>query len=324
VKVLGFALMVGTTRAERVAGQAVRCGSDRSRLTMTIIFNILSYVSILTLVALGLAIAFGMMDIVNLAHAEWVTIGAYALAVAQSLGGRDAFWIALVVAPATGAALGWMLECSVIRLLYKRPLDTLLATYAISLILQKVLELVFGTQPMLVYAPFNGTVTALGATYPAYRIFMIGVAVAVTAACWLVFSHTGFGTQLRAVIQQPAMAEAVGIDTRHLNRIAFAGGAALASLAGVLVAPLVSVESHLGTYYLGKAFFVIVLGGIGSIAGSVVGSVVIGTAETLFSYGVDPSLASALVLILSIVVIRFRPQGLIPGFSAAHQLMGKR
>jgi branched-chain amino acid transport system permease protein len=120
------------------------------------------------------------------------------------------------------------------------------------------------------------------------------------------------------------MAEAVGIDTRHLNRIAFAGGAALASLAGVLVAPLVSVESHLGTYYLGKAFFVIVLGGIGSIAGSVVGSVVIGTAETLFSYGVDPSLASALVLILSIVVIRFRPQGLIPGFSAAHQLMGKR
>jgi urea ABC transporter permease protein UrtB len=291
---------------------------------MTIIFNILSYVSILTLVALGLAIAFGMMDIVNLAHAEWVTIGAYALAVAQSLGGRDAFWIALVVAPATGAALGWMLECSVIRLLYKRPLDTLLATYAISLILQKVLELVFGTQPMLVYAPFNGTVTALGATYPAYRIFMIGVAVAVTAACWLVFSHTGFGTQLRAVIQQPAMAEAVGIDTRHLNRIAFAGGAALASLAGVLVAPLVSVESHLGTYYLGKAFFVIVLGGIGSIAGSVVGSVVIGTAETLFSYRVDPSLASALVLILSIVVIRFRPQGLIPGFSAAHQLLGKR
>ncbi|HEV3424556.1 MAG TPA: branched-chain amino acid ABC transporter permease [Paraburkholderia sp.] len=291
---------------------------------MIVILNILSYVSILTLVALGLAIAFGMMDIVNLAHAEWVTIGAYALAVAQSLGGRDAFWIALVVAPATGAALGWMLECSVIRLLYKRPLDTLLATYAISLILQKVLELVFGTQPMLVYAPFNGTVTALGATYPAYRIFMIGVAVAVTAACWLVFSHTGFGTQLRAVIQQPAMAEAVGIDTRHLNRIAFAGGAALASLAGVLVAPLVSVESHLGTYYLGKAFFVIVLGGIGSIAGSVVGSVVIGTAETLFSYGVDPSLASALVLILSIVVIRFRPQGLIPGFSAAHQLMGKR
>ena len=190
---------------------------------MTILLNILSYVSILALVALGLAIVFGMMDIVNLAHAEWVTIGAYTLAVAQSLGGRDAFWVALVVAPAIGAALGWVLECSVIRLLYKRPLDTLLATYAVSLILQKALELVFGTQPMLVYAPFNGAVMAFGATYPAYRIFMIGVAVAVTAGCWLVFSHTGFGTQLRAVIQHPAMAEAVGIDTRHLNRIAFAG-----------------------------------------------------------------------------------------------------
>jgi urea ABC transporter permease protein UrtB len=291
---------------------------------MTTILNILSYVSILVLVALGLAIVFGMMDIVNLAHAEWVTIGAYALSISQSIGGRDAFWIALVVAPAAGAVLGWLLECSVIRLLYKRPLDTLLATYAVSLILQKSLELVFGTQPMLVYAPFDGAVSMLGESYPAYRIFIIGVALTVTAGCWLVFSHTGFGTQLRAVIQHPAMAEATGINTRQLNRIAFAGGAALASLAGVLVAPMVSVESHLGVYYLSKAFFVIVLGGIGSIAGSLLGSAVIGTAETLFSYQVDPSFASALVLILSIVVIRFRPQGLLPGFSAAHQLLGKR
>jgi branched-subunit amino acid ABC-type transport system permease component len=188
---------------------------------------------------------------------------------------------------------------------------------------QKVLELVFGTQPMPVYAPFDGAIPVFGESYPAYRIFMIGVAFAVTAGCWLTFSRTRFGTQLRAVIQHPAMAEAAGIDTRRLNRIAFSGGAALASLAGVLVAPMVSVESHLGVSYLGKAFFVIVLGGIGSIAGSLLGSAVIGTAETLFSYQVDPSLASALVLILSIIVIRFRPQGLLPGFSAAHQLLGK-
>ena len=113
---------------------------------MIAILNILSYVSILALVAVGLAIVFGMMDIVNLAHAEWVTIGAYTLAVAQSFGGREAFWFALLVAPAVGAALGWCLERSVIRLLYDRPLDTLLATYAVSLIVQKTLERVFGTQ----------------------------------------------------------------------------------------------------------------------------------------------------------------------------------
>jgi len=292
-------------------------------IAMTTTLNILSYVSILALVALGLAIIFGMMDIVNLAHAEWVTIGAYTLAVVQAVAGARGYWLALVAAPVVGAALGWCLERLVIRLLYDRPLDTLLATYAVSLILQKVLELVFGTQPMLVYTPFDGALPIPGGNYPAYRVFVIVVALAVTAGCWLLFTRTRFGTQLRAVIQHPTMAEAVGINTRRLNRIAFSGGAALASLAGVLVAPMVSVESHMGVSYLAKAFFVIVLGGIGSIAGSIVGSVAIGTAETLLSYRVDPSLASAIVLVLSIIVIRFRPQGLIPGFSAAHQLLGK-
>jgi len=290
---------------------------------MTTILNILGYVSILALVALGLAIVFGMMDIVNLAHAEWVTIGAYTLAVVQAVAGKEAFWVALLAAPLTGALLGWCLERFIIRFLYDRPLDTLLATYAVSLILQKALELIFGTQPMLVYAPFDGAVPVPGGSYPAYRIFVIAVALIVTAGCWLLFARTRFGMQLRAVIQHPAMAEATGIDTRRLNRIAFCGGAALASLAGVLVAPMVSVESHLGVSYLAKAFFVIVLGGIGSIAGSILGSAVIGTAETLLGYRVDPSLASAVVLVLSIVMIRFRPQGLIPGFSAAHHLLGK-
>ncbi|KVC31801.1 branched-chain amino acid ABC transporter permease [Burkholderia cepacia] len=287
------------------------------------ILNILSYVCILMLIALGLAIVFGLMDIVNLAHAEWVTLGAYTLAVAQSLGGPNAFWLALSVAPAVGAVLGWFLERLVIRLLYDRPLDTLLATYAISLIVQKALELIFGTHPMLVYAPVGGAIPVPGGSYPAYRLFVIGVAAVVTTGCWLLFAYTRFGIQLRAVIQHPAMAEAVGIDTRRLNRLAFCGGAALASLAGVLVAPMISVESHLGVAYLAKAFFVIVLGGIGSIAGSLLGSAFVGTAETLLSYRVDPSLASAIVLILSIVLIRFRPQGLLPGFSAAHQLHGK-
>ncbi|WP_118181160.1 branched-chain amino acid ABC transporter permease [Paraburkholderia phosphatilytica] len=290
---------------------------------MTVVLNILSYVSILALVALGLAIVFGMMDIVNLAHAEWVTIGAYTVAIAQAAAGVQAFWVAIVAAPAVGAALGWCLERTVICWLRERPLDTLLATYAVSLIVQKSLDMIFGTQPMPVRAPFGGVLPVPGGSYPAYRVFVIAVAAAVTAGCWLTFSRTRFGTKLRAVIQHPSMAEAVGIDTRRLSRVAFSAGAGLASLAGALVAPMISVQSQLGVSYLGKAFFVIVLGGIGSIEGSLLGSAVIGTAETLFSYRVDPSLASALVLVLSIVLIRFRPQGLIPGFSAAHLLTGK-
>lgn len=290
---------------------------------VVLLLNVLSQVSVLALVALGLAIVFGMMDIVNLAHGDFVTLGAFTLAALQQAGGAQAYWIALLAAPLVGAAAGWLLEVSVIRLLYRRTLDTLLATYAVSLIIQKLLELAFGKHPQLVQTPLAGSLSILGAEYPAYRIFVIVTSLVVIALCALVFTSTRFGIHLRAVIQNPSMAEGLGINTRNMNRSAFALGAALAAFAGVLVAPLVSVESHLGLSYLSKAFFVIVVGGIGSVLGAVTGSALIGSVETLLNYRVDPSLASALVLLMAIVLIRIRPQGLVPGFSAAHQLLGK-
>lgn len=289
--------------------------------------NALTYVSVLALVALGLAVVFGMMDVVNLAHGEFLTIGAYTLAFVQALGAGGfspaAFWICLLLAPLVGAAIGVLLEAGVIRHLYARALDTILATFAVSLIIQKLIELSFGAQPQIIASPIRSTVSLLGVDYPGYRLLVIGLSCLLVASCLLVFARTRFGTDLRAVIQNPSMAEALGINTRLMNRIAFAGGAGLAALAGVLVAPMASVEAHLGLFYLGKAFLVIILGGIGSILGSVVGSGVIGTAETLLNYQVDPSLASALVLIGAIVMIRLRPRGLVPGYSSAHQLLGK-
>lgn len=288
-----------------------------------LILNILSAISVLALVALGLAIVFGMMDIVNLAHGEFVTIGAFSLALMQRLGGPDAFWAALLLAPLVGAVVGLVLEATVIRFLYHRTLDTLLATYAVGLIIQKLLELTFGKHPQLVYTPMSSAVSIFGATYPAYRLMTIGIAILVIGACILVLTRTRFGADLRAVIQNPQMAEAVGINTKRMNRIAFSAGAALAALAGVLIAPYASVETHLGIQYLGKAFFVIVIGGIGSVVGAVVGSGFVATVETVLNYHVDPSMASALVLILAMIVVRLRPRGLVPGFSAAHQLLGK-
>ncbi|WGR93002.1 branched-chain amino acid ABC transporter permease [Bradyrhizobium sp. ISRA435] len=222
-----------------------------------------------------------------------------------------------------GAVAGAILEATIIRPLYHRTFDALLATFAVSLIVQQGIELLFGAQPQIVSAPVNGAVSILGTEYPVYRVLVIVLATATVALFLLVFTRTRFGTDLRAVIQNPEMAEAVGIDTRRLNRAAFAGGAALAAFAGALIAPLASVESHLGLFYLGKAFFIIVLGGIGSIFGSLLGSALVGTSETLLDYVVDPSLASAVVLILAVLLIRIRPRGLIPGFSAAHQLLGR-
>lgn len=294
---------------------------------VTIALNALTLISILALVAIGLAVIFGMMDVINLAHGEFVTIGAYTLAYVQAIGGgvpfSGAFWLGLALAPVVGAAFGLLIESTIIRRLYHRPLDTILATFGISLILQKAIELTFGARPQIVYAPVDGLIDVLGARYPAYRLLVIAVAVLLIATTLLVFRYTRFGVDLRAVIQNRAMAEALGIDAKRLTRIAFAMGAALASVAGVLIAPLASVEAHLGSFYMGKAFFVVIIGGIGSVLGSVAGSTLIGGLETILNYQIDPSLASAFVLVLAVVLVRLRPRGLVPGYSAAHDLLGK-
>lgn len=294
---------------------------------IVVLLNAMTLISILALVAIGLAVVFGMMDVMNLAHGEFVTIGAYTLAFAQSLNGllpsSTAYWVALAVAPFIGAAFGLVIEWLVIRPLYRRPLDMILATFGVSLILQKSIELTFGALPQIVSAPVEGMVPLAGAHYPAYRLLIIVVAFLVVGGTLALFRWSQFGTDLRAVIQNRAMAEALGIDAKKLTRIAFAGGAGLAGLAGVLLGPLASVEAHLGVFYMGKAFFVVIIGGIGSVAGCVVGSALVGGAETLLNYRLDPSLASALVLALAIVLVRLRPRGLVPGYSAAHELLGK-
>jgi branched-chain amino acid transport system permease protein len=296
--------------------------------TVTLVLNALTLISILTLVALGLAIIFGLMDIINLAHGELVTIGAYTLALVQAVAGAmpyaAAFWIGLALAPLVGAAFGWLLEATVIRRFYQRPLETVLATFGISLVLQKAIEFAFGARPQIVNTPIKGMLPVLGVDYPAYRLFIIAVSACLVALCLFVFARTNYGLDLRAMLQNRTMAEALGIDTKRVSRIAFCAGSALAAIAGVLVAPLASVEAHLGTFYLGKAFFVVIVGGIGSIVGTIAGSALVGGLETLLNYRIDPSAASALVLLLAVILVRFRPQGLVPGYSAAHELLGKR
>jgi branched-chain amino acid transport system permease protein len=289
--------------------------------------NALTLISVLALVALGLAVIFGLMDVINLAHGELVTVGAYTISLEQVLGGVDhvaAFWVGLCMAPVVGAAIGFAIEALIIRHLYLRPLDTLLATFGLSLILQKGIELGFGARPQIVRTPISGAWPVFGVDYPAYRLFIIAVAAILIGLSTLMFARTRVGLDLRAMLQNRTMAEALGIDTKRLGRMAFCAGSALAATAGALVAPLASVEAHLGTFYIGKAFFVVIVGGVGSIVGTIAGSALIGGLETLLSYRIDPSAASALSLVVAIVLIRIRPQGLLPGFSAAHHSSGRR
>jgi branched-chain amino acid transport system permease protein/urea transport system permease protein len=197
--------------------------------------------------------------------------------------------------------------------LYTRPLDTILATWGISLILQQGLQIVFGSAPQQVVTPIYGSVSLFGVSYPAYRLLLIASALAILGACLFIFRRTRFGLDLRTVIQDRDMAEALGIDTRRIYAIAFSGGAALAAIAGVLIAPLTNVLAQMGANYLARSFFVVIVGGAGSISGIAAGSGVVGGLETILNYQVPATVSQALVLVVAVVLVRFRPRGLVPG-----------
>ena len=271
----------------------------------------LSLISILALVSIGMAIIFGMMNVINLAHGELLTIGAYTAALITMLTGS--FWIGLAIAPIVGAAAGLALESSLIRYLYKRPIDTIIATFGVSLIIQKSLELIFGPSPIGVGDPLPGLVDVFGASYPLYRIFLIFFGFTVIGIVIFVYNRSNLGLDLRSAIQNSGMASVLGVDVQRTYRIAFMAGAALAALAGALIAPITATVPGMGLPYLIKSFFVVIVGGMGSMLGVVTGSTFIGGFETAFSVQLGGAFPQALVLLLAIVVVRLRPGGLAPG-----------
>lgn len=274
------------------------------------VLNALTLISILMMVSLGLAIIFGLMNVINLAHGEFITIGAFTLVAVQAAGGS--FWIALIVAPMVGYAVGLVLERVLIARVYADPLHAILVTWGLSLIIQQVIQLVFGAAPQPVMGPFPGSVDLMGASYPAYRLFLIGMSLAILGGTILMFRKTRFGLDLRASIQSAEMASVMGIDPARINARAFALGAALAAVAGVLLAPLTSVTAFMGVNYLARSFFVVLVGGAGSVGGVAAGSGLIGGLETFLSYQIPATVAQALVLILAVVILRFRPKGILP------------
>ena len=275
-----------------------------------IVLNALTLISILLIVSMGLAIIFGLMNVINLAHGEFITIGAFTLVAVQAAGGS--FWLALVLAPVVGYCIGLILEKLLISRVYQNPLHAILVTWGLSLIIQQVLVLTFGAAPQRVVGPFAGAIAIEGSNYPSYRLFLIGFALATFAATVVLFKKTRFGLELRASIQSTEMAAVMGVNSEKINARAFALGAALAALAGVLLAPLTAVTAYMGINYLARSFFVVLVGGAGSVAGVAAGSGIIGGLETALSYQIPTTVAQALVLILAIVILRFRPNGIWP------------
>ncbi|TMH65455.1 MAG: urea ABC transporter permease subunit UrtB, partial [Betaproteobacteria bacterium] len=284
------------------------------------IFSGASLGSILLLAALGLAITYGLMGVINLAHGELIMVGAYATYVVQNLfrryapGAFDAYLIcAIPVAFAAAGLVGMALERCVIRFLYGRPLETLLATWGISLILMQTVRTVFGAQNVQVENPSwmsGGFVAMTGIVLPWSRIAIIGFAALVLLLIWLLLTRTRLGLFVRAVTQNRAMASCTGVPTRRVDTLAFGLGAGVAGLAGCALSQIGNVGPDLGQSYIVDSFMVVVLGGVGQLAGTIYAALGLGIVNKLLEAWSGAVLAKIAVLVFIIFFIQKRPQGL--------------
>jgi urea transport system permease protein len=262
----------------------------------------------LLLVTLGLVIIFGLMNVINMAHGELFLLGAYAVVAVDRTGGG--FWLALLLAPVALAAIGLLIEELVVRHVYDRFIDTILATWGLSIVIKQAVIIGFGPTAQQVNNPLPHTVSIIGAAYPTYRLFIMAVAVLVAAATFLLFYRTNLGLAARAVIANRPMASSLGINTRRMDRLTFAFGSGLAGLAGAVMAPLMSVDPQMGVGFLIPAFLSILVGGSGTLLGSLLGTALIAGSSTVVSSIWTQIIAQVVVFSLAIVVIRLFPHGL--------------
>ncbi|WP_263140795.1 urea ABC transporter permease subunit UrtB [Pseudomonas sp. RIT-PI-AD] len=283
-------------------------------------FSGMSLGSILLLAALGLAITFGLLGVINMAHGEMLMLGAYATYLVQMLFQRLApealaFYplVALPVAFGITAAIGMALERTVIRHLYGRPLETLLATWGISLMLIQLVRLLFGAQNVEVANPawLSGGIQVLpNLVLPYNRIVIIGFALCVVVLTWLLLNRTRLGLNVRAVTQNRAMAACCGVPTGRVDMLAFGLGSGIAGLGGVALSQIGNVGPDLGQSYIIDSFLVVVLGGVGQLAGSVLAAFGLGIANKILEPQIGAVLGKILILALIILFIQKRPQGL--------------
>jgi urea transport system permease protein len=278
-------------------------------MSQTILFLLdgASAILVLMLVSLGLAIIFGLMNVINMAHGEFLMLGAYG--VLALTGAGVPFLAALLIAPFGVAVIGLLAEELVIRRTYQRLLDTILATWGLSLALRQAIILIYGPGSHAVQAPDVGSIMIFGSPYPVYRLIVMALAVAAILGVFLVFFKTRIGLMARAVIANRDMASALGVNTRMLDRFTF--GAWLAGLAGAAMTPLISIDPQAGLGWLVPGFLAILVGGLGSIAAPMAGAVGVGGVDALTSTLASPIAAQIAVFLAAVLVIRFFPNGLL-------------
>ncbi len=283
-------------------------------------FDGLSLFSVLLLMALGLAIVFGLMGVINMAHGELMTLGAYAtFLTARGFAAWAPHWMglyliaAIPIAFAASFVMGYVLERGFIQFFYRRPLDTLLATWGLSLIMQQAYRSIFGAGEVSVPLPqwLNGPVNlSASIQIPLNKIFIIGLATVVTLGVYLLLTRTRVGLRIRAVTQNRAMSAAIGINTRRVDAMTFAFGSGLAGVAGAVFTLIGSTNPGTGQMYIVNAFIVVVFGGVQSILGTILSAFTIAQSQSWLEYFLSGSMAKMTMLAIVIVVLYFRPTGL--------------
>jgi len=273
------------------------------------VLNGLVFGLIIALVASGLTLIFGIMDVVNFAHVEFYMVGAYVGWV--TIGLTQNFWVALITAFFVVALLGVLVEVTTLRPIRGRdPLYTLMAMFGLSVFAQQAILMIFGPIAKEIKEPLALKIPLFALEYPAYRLLIVAIAIIIFIAFWFFLQKTKYGTWIRATMQDRVMASAMGIPVRLVFTLTFALGCGLAAASGVLVAPIFSVYQSMGLAVIVTTFIVVVIGGMGSLVGSVVAAIMIGELQTVSSVWVSPTYAKIFSFLVLIVVLIIRPQGL--------------
>jgi urea transport system permease protein len=273
---------------------------------MAQLLDIVTTAAILYAVAAGLLIVFGVMKIINFAHGGFLTIGGYSALIVTRLGWNP--WWSLAFAVVIGVVCGAIVERLVMRPLYARPLDAILATWGLGIVVGQLITLQFGREVQFVQSPVTGAMAILGESYSQYRLILVILAVALAIAMGLVLNGTKLGLQTRAVIMNENLARGLGINSGLVRFVTFSIGSGLAALAGALITPLSSVDPNMGVPWLVNAFMLVLVSGM-SLVSLAISCLVLGGAQVLVSTYSDPVAGGLTIVVLAALILRFRPQG---------------
>lgn len=287
--------------------------------TLSLFINGISIASILLLISLGLSISFGMMGIINFAHGEFIMIGSYATYLVGIMSDKNPGALHLIsifiLAFLLAGAIGFLLEKTIIKHLYGRPVYSILATWGISLILQQLARNIFGANNVEAVLPkfLNGGFTIFGTLQVPYnRLFIFLVSVALCLAVFYLLYKTSKGRIVQAVMQNRDMAACMGIKVRKVDALSFSIGCAIAGIAGVCISMLGSIGPSTGQNYIMDAFLVVILGGVGGLRGTIIGAILVGMLTPYIEFYTSASTAKVLLLTLVFIVLQLKPAGLAP------------